>query len=477
MMRPDRDPLTGTPMGDGGGYQGSGLEWDTDKGPKKEKVSTLFFFVTSWILFLQGISGMSGLAVSYFYKDTLMAEPATLSMIESMRSIPWTIKPLYGFLSDGWPIMGYRRRPYLIIAGVVGFISWVVMATIVNDIWFGASMMFLSSMALAVSNVIAEGMIVEKSRGESQEYASHLQAIVHGAQAVGGIIAAYFGGAILAYLADRHVFMLVSFFPLSLIVVAMINPERRFAGDVTSIRQDMSGKLKELWDTFQNPAIFRPTMFIFLLNATPATGSVWFYFYTDVLHFSSTFMGTINVVGAVFSLAGVVLFGKYLAAMPFRPILIWSTIISTIFGLSQLLLVFRLNQGMGIPDGFFCLGESAILSVLGWINTMPVLVLAARLCPEGMEATMYALIMSISNLGGVVGSQLGAGITWGLGVTEKDLTNFWILVLICNATTVLPLVFIGWIPDDDKDYGVEIDKQKAREREAFEGEGVVSGRV
>jgi hypothetical protein len=93
-------------------------------------------------------------------------------------------------------------------------------------------------------------------------------------------------------------------------------------------------------------------------------------------------MGTINVVGAIFSLGGVLLFGKFLSSMPYRPILIWSTIISTLFGLSQLLLVFRVNRDMGIPDGFFCLGESAILSVLGWINTMPILVLAARLCPE-----------------------------------------------------------------------------------------------
>jgi len=31
---------------------------------------------------------------------------------------------------------------------------------------------------------------------------------------------------------------------------------------------------------------------------------------------------------------------------------------------------------------------------------MPILVLAARLCPPGMEATMYAVIMSVSNLGG-----------------------------------------------------------------------------
>ncbi len=31
--------------------------------------------------------------------------------------------------------------------------------------------------------------------------------------------------------------------------------------------------------------------------------------------------------------------------------------------------------------------------ILGWICTMPIIVLASRLCPEGMEGTMYALIM------------------------------------------------------------------------------------
>jgi len=29
------------------------------------------------------------------------------------------------------------------------------------------------------------------------------------------------------------------------------------------------------------------------------------------------------------------------------------------------------------------------------------------------------------------------GITMGLGVTEKNLENFWILVLVCNLSTLL----------------------------------------
>uniref|UniRef100_A0A7S0EYR4 Major facilitator superfamily (MFS) profile domain-containing protein n=1 Tax=Hanusia phi TaxID=3032 RepID=A0A7S0EYR4_9CRYP len=464
MMMPEKDPISGIPNRNDSTVTVTSLG---DLNPKTpgEGVTLMFYFVTSWVLFLQGISSMSSLAVSYFYKNTLQVEPALLSTITSLTALPWTIKPLYGFLSDGWPILGYRRKPYLIISGILGSVSWFCMAVLVNDVWFGFVCMFIASMGMAVSNVIAEGMVVEKSRGQTQEFASHLQAFVHGAQAIGGIIAAYFGGFLLQYLADRHMFMLCAVFPLTIIVVALISPEVRFDGDLTAIRSDMAGKLKELWEAFQHPQIYKPVAFVFMLNATPATGATWFYFYTNVLHFSSTFLGTINVVGAICSLGGVLIFGNFLANTPFRPILIWSTIISTVFGLSQLALVFGWNREWGIPDAAFCIGESAILSILGWINTMPILVLAARLCPVGMEATMYALIMSVNNLGGVIGTQFGALITWGLGVTDSNLDNFWILVLICNLSTVLPLVFIGWIPPDGEDYGAEITAESERSQQ------------
>jgi len=62
---------------------------------------------------------------------------------------------------------------------------------------------------------------------------------------------------------------------------------------------------------------------------------------------------------------------------------------------------------------------------------------------------MYAFIMSVNNLGGIVGSQIGAILTSLLGVTEHHMENFWLLVLICNASTVLPLFLIHWIPQDD----------------------------
>jgi hypothetical protein len=78
---------------------------------------------------------------------------------------------------------------------------------------------------------------------------------------------------------------------------------------------------------------------------------------------------------------------------------------------------------------------------------MPVLVLAARLCPEGIEATLFALLMSVMNVAGLCSYQLGAGLTHFLGVTDVDFTNLWLLVLITNLSNLIPLPLLGWLPE------------------------------
>lgn len=79
---------------------------------------------------------------------------------------------------------------------------------------------------------------------------------------------------------------------------------------------------------------------------------------------------------------------------------------------------------------------------------MPVLVLAARLCPEGMEATLFATLMSISNGGSVLGGLIGAGLMQALGVTKDRFDNLVTLIILCNLSSLLPLPLLGLLPQD-----------------------------
>jgi BT1 family len=80
---------------------------------------------------------------------------------------------------------------------------------------------------------------------------------------------------------------------------------------------------------------------------------------------------------------------------------------------------------------------------------MPILVLSARLCPEGIEASFFALLMSIWNLAGLISNELGALLTHWLGVTETNFENLWLLLLITNLSSLLPLFLLKLLPNED----------------------------
>lgn len=61
------------------------------------------------VYFVQGALGLARLATTFFFKDELHLAPAEVAALSGLFTLPWVFKPLYGFLSDGLPIFGYRR--------------------------------------------------------------------------------------------------------------------------------------------------------------------------------------------------------------------------------------------------------------------------------------------------------------------------------------------------------------------------------
>ena len=189
-----------------------------------------------------------------------------------------------------------------------------------------------------------------------------------------------------------------------------------------------------------------PALFIFLWQATPSADSAFFFFTTNDLHFQPEFLGRVRLVTSIAALIGIWVFQRFLKAVPFRTIFAWTTVLSTLLGLTTLLLVTHTNRAIGIDDHWFSLGDSLILTVMGEISFMPVLVLSARLCPPGVEATLFALLMSILNLAGLLSHELGAVLTHWLGVTETEFGNLWLLVTLTNLSNLLPLPLLVLLP-------------------------------
>ncbi|MBF2017020.1 MAG: folate/biopterin family MFS transporter [Rivularia sp. T60_A2020_040] len=434
----------------------SSSDWSKIKQLIKEKIlfgnePTAELFAILTVYFVQGILGLSRLAVSFFLKDELGLSPAEVSALFGIIVLPWIIKPLFGFFSDGFPIFGYRRRPYLILSGILGAIAWVAMATIVHSSWAATTAIALSSLSVAVSDVIVDSLVVERARVESQAEAGSLQSICWGASAFGGLITAYFSGFLLEHFTTRAVFLITATFPLIVSGVAWLiteSPvENNQEDDKNSNFEDVKNQVKLLRKAISQKVIWLPTAFLFIWQATPSSESAFFFFTTNELHFQPEFLGRVRLVTSVAALVGIWIFQRFLKSVPFRVIFGWSTVLSAILGLTTLLLVTHANRALGIDDHWFSLGDSLILTVMGQIAYMPVLVLAARICPPGVEATLFALLMSVTNLAGLVSHEAGAVLMHYLGVTQKNFDNLWLLVTITNLSTLLPLPFINWLPE------------------------------
>ncbi|XBI54974.1 hypothetical protein VPH35_036884 [Triticum aestivum] len=414
------------------------------------------------VYFVQGLDnmadnmavlGLARLAVSFYLKDDLHLDPAETAVISGFSSLPWLIKPIYGFISDSIPLYGYRRRSYLILSGFLGTLSWSLMATVVNSKYGAGFSILLGSLSVAFSDVVVDSMVVERARGESQSTSGSLQSLCWGSSAFGGIVSAYFSGSLVDAYGVRFVFGITAFLPLMTSAVAVLVNEHRLTPGEHAMSVSGSGfiessiqHIKQLWTSVKQPNIFLPTLFIFLWQATPHSESAMFFFM-----YVSGFLGRVKLVTSIASLLGVGIYNYFLKAVHLRKIFLVTTIIGSALGMTQVLLVTGLNRQFGVSDEWFSIGDSLIITVLGQAAFMPVLVLAAKLCPPGMEATLFATLMSISNAGSVTGGLVGAGLTKIFGVTRESFGNLPLLIIVCNLSSLLPLPLLGLLPDETGD--------------------------
>jgi hypothetical protein len=171
------------------------------------------------------------------------------------------------------------------------------------------------------------------------------------------------------------------------------------------------------------------------------------------------------VVEGLSSLTGMMLYNLFLRGVSYRRILYWTIVFGMIAGLTPLILILRLNEDLGISDRWFAATDSALLAGVGQVGLMPLLILGAQTCPKNVEGTLYSVLMSTLNIGGVLADQLGGLLTWALGVTSHDFKNLWLLVLCCQAFVIvtIPLLYF-WVPEDEE-LAVEMKKAELEEAE------------
>eukprot|EP00249_Psilotum_nudum_P014076 c24652_g1_i1 orf=228-1754(+) len=405
----------------------------------------------------QGYAGtMKTLASNYYWKDVQKLQPASTQAFQAFVGMPWNMKPIYGLISDTFPISGYKKWPYLALCGIIGGVFLWALALSTPSPVSAAMLMAGAALCTAFPDVVTDATVAERSR-ITPSFASDLQTLSWGSLAIGGLIGCGISGSAVHSLGPRNSFFLISVAPVMLLLAALLLPENRLPKNLRHIQ------FGALFNTFQQfrrtlckSSIWKPALYIYLSQGAlcPNISDAIFYWMIDPVvgpGFSEQFLGLVNAVGYFAMFVGVALYNCWFVRYTFRMIFFWTQVASCGIGLLDIILVTRTNLKLKIPDHAFVLGGTALADIAGKLQLMPMLVLCARLCPPGIEGTIFAFLMSVSNFGVTCGSSFGALLIKLLNIQREDYSKLWLAVLIQCLMRLVPLIFLFLLPEGTVD--------------------------
>ena len=107
--------------------------------------------------------------LTFYLITTLDVSATQYSAYSALKTIPWSMKFLWGMLSDEIPILSYRRKSWFAI-GWLGFIGVMLglAFTEAPDVNMIIGLMVLSTVFYLIADVAADSMVIERVRWEKE---------------------------------------------------------------------------------------------------------------------------------------------------------------------------------------------------------------------------------------------------------------------------------------------------------------------
>ena len=372
--------------------------------------------MSALVYFNQGIGSLTSQPLFFYLKETLGLPASTVMILGSVTTLPWMIKPFYGWLSDTFPIGGYRRKSYMILSGLLG---------VATALWIGITpalpllalyaLITLDSLGGAMKDVAVDGIMVEE--GQRFGITGRIQSIQWGSLTLATVITGATGGWIAEHF-DYHLsFKLVALFPAMVAGLALFYKEP----PTSSLRSPIA--LKEV---LKNKRLLLSMLFLFLFWFSPSFGVPVSFKMRDELHFSRITMGLLSTLGSASSILGAAWYWKMSRTLDLKK---WLAISVWVSGFSTFAYLYLTRVSVVVYAILFGIASMAIQLI--------VMDFAARICPKGKEATTFALLTSVLNFGMFLSNVVGGKL--------HDWVGYEGLVIISGVTTFLCLPLIPYL--------------------------------
>ena len=328
----------------------------------------LFFAVN---YFAQGMAGLAYEPVSYYLKDALGLGPAQAAAFVVWMTLPLTIKPLFGLLTDFLPWAGRRRGPHLVAVSLLTTASWLLLAGLKAPLYGEAlALLVLVNVGFVLSDVVCDAVMVE--RGKEQGLTGKYQAVQIGTLYATLVVTGLGGGWLAGHAPYRTAFALAAIFPLMTAASALWVQEAEVGG----VSETAARGWKALSGMFQDQRAWAVAGGIFLWSFCPFLGTAQFYYQSEAVKLSPLFIGGLSTAGGLAGMAGAALFARLTGAGTQR------VARASIWLGAPLSLLYFLYKG---PGSILIL--TLLFSLTGVVFRLAWMDLAAKSCPAGAEAT------------------------------------------------------------------------------------------
>lgn len=385
----------------------------------------IYFFSTN------GLASLPGLTISFLLKDVLHMTASQAAYFGAITLIGWMVKPLWGIISDAFPLFGYRRKSYLIVTTIASAAIWFTLGQIKQyDITTLIILFTLSSAAYAFMDVLCDALMVEN--GKAHGLTGRFQSIQWTAVYMASVITGIAGGWVAQHLAPQTVFSINGIFPIMILLTTLvfINEEKQ-----PDTKEQYRQSMHALKEAFGRRETWILAFFLFFWTFSPSFGTPFFYYAVDELHFTKLFFGVAATLSAVSSALGALLYGRYHGT--FKP----RNLINGIIGIGVATTLFDLiyftplvTHDLSIARMIF-LTSAAILGAIGAFAFLTMANAAALASPRYSEGTTFAVLTSFWNIG-----QAGSSVLGGFLFDKIGLQPLIIVSAIFTAATwfILP---------------------------------------
>ena len=185
--------------------------------------------------------------------------------------------------------------------------------------------------------------------------------------------------------------------------------------------------------------------FLILGSSVPNFNTFLYYYETEVLGITQIVISWLSVVSYAALFLGVSLYSMCLLSVQIR----WMMVIACCINLFGAVTTLLFTRGMflGMPPLVFLIMTTTVTDTLyNAFTQMPAMVLFAKLIPESVESSMFALLTGLMNFSLYAAQELAIFVNSFIGVNSDSLNRLWELYAIQAGCCCIPLLFVCILP-------------------------------